>query len=50
MNATETVANWFATTRFEDIPSDTLRAAKETVYDCVGLMVADGLGPSYGDV
>ena len=45
MNATETVANWFATTRFEDIPSDALRAAKETVYDCVGLMVAGSTEP-----
>ena len=45
MGATETIANWIATTRYEDIPPETVRAAKETVFDCLGLMVAGSAQP-----
>ena len=40
MNATETIAGWVAKTSYEDIPPNAVRAAKETVFDCLGLMLA----------
>ena len=40
MGATETIARWIVKTSHEDIPPDALRAAKETYFDCLGLMLA----------
>ena len=40
MGATETIARWIMKTSHEDIPPDGLRAAKETYFDCLGLMLA----------
>ena len=40
MGATETIARWIVNTSYEDIPSHALTAAKEIVFDCLGLMLA----------
>ena len=40
MSATETIAGWVAGTSYEDIPRDAVKAAKETVFDCLGLILA----------
>ena len=40
MGATETIAQWVVNTSYEDIPPEALRAAKETQFDCLGLMLA----------
>ena len=40
MGATETIARWIVKTSHEDILPDALMAAKETYFDCLGLMLA----------
>ena len=45
MNATATIARWIATTSHDDIPPEARRAAKETLFDCLGLMVAGSVEP-----
>ena len=45
MSATESIARWIATTSHGDIPPEARRAAKETYFDCLGLMVAGSVEP-----
>lgn len=45
MNATETVARWIAKTSYADIPSAAVTAAKETYFDCLGLVLAGSAQP-----
>ena len=45
MDATETVAHWVVNTSYDDIPSDSLMAAKETYFDCLGLVLAGSVQP-----
>ena len=45
MGATETVASWIVNTSFEDIPPDAIRVAKESCFDCLGVMLAGSAQP-----
>ena len=45
MGATETVARWIVTTSYADLPAEAVRAAKETYFDCVGLVLAGSVQP-----
>ena len=40
MGATETIASWIVKTSYSDITPDAITAAKETLFDCLGLMLA----------
>jgi 2-methylcitrate dehydratase PrpD len=44
-NATETIAHWVARTSSTDIPSFTATAAKEIIFDCLGLMLSGSTEP-----
>ena len=45
MGATETVARWVANTSYEDIPPEAIRVAKESCFDCIGVMLAGSVQP-----
>ena len=45
MGATDTIANWIATTSYEDIPPDAVRVAKESCFDCIGVILAGAAQP-----
>ena len=45
MGATETIANWIVTTSYEDIPPDAVRVAKESCFDCIGVILAGAAQP-----
>ena len=45
MDATETVARWIVNTSYADIPADAVMAAKETHFDCLGLVLAGSAQP-----
>ena len=45
MGATDTIARWMVETSYKDMPSDTVRAAKETYFDCLGVMLAGSAEP-----
>ena len=45
MGATQTVARWIATTSYEDIPPDAVRVAKESCFDCIGVILAGAAQP-----
>ena len=45
MGATETVAKWIGDTSYEDIPPDAIRVAKESCFDCLGVILAGSVQP-----
>ena len=45
MGATDTIANWIVTTSYEDIPPDAVRVAKESCFDCIGVILAGAAQP-----
>ena len=45
MGATETVAKWVANTSYEDIPPEAIRVAKESCFDCLGVILAGSVQP-----
>ena len=45
MGATDTIANWIVTTSYEDIPPDAVRVARESCFDCIGVILAGAAQP-----
>ena len=45
MGATETIARWAVNTSYEDIPPEAIRVAKESCFDCLGVMLAGAAQP-----
>ena len=45
MGATETVAQWIVNTSYEDIPPDAIRVARESCFDCLGVILAGAAQP-----
>ena len=45
MGATDTIANWIVNTSYEDIPPDAVRVAKESCFDCIGVILAGAAQP-----
>ena len=45
MGATETIANWIVDTSYEDIPPESVQAAREAYLDCLGLALSGSVQP-----
>ena len=45
MGATESVARWIVDTTYEDIPPDVIDAAKQSCFDCLGVILAGSVQP-----
>jgi len=48
MRATEAIGSWIVKTSYEDIPPESMRAAKETYFDSIGVMLAGSVEPLSG--
>lgn len=45
MGATESVARWIVDTSYKEIPPDAIRVAKESCFDCLGVILAGSVQP-----
>jgi len=45
MNATSTVADFVAKSRWEDLPAGAVQAARSAILDCLGVMLAGAIDP-----
>lgn len=45
MGATEIIASWVVKTSYDDIPAGAMNAAKETLFDSIGVMLAGSVEP-----
>jgi 2-methylcitrate dehydratase PrpD len=45
MNATSTVADFVAKSRWEDLPAGAVQAARSAILDCLGVMLAGSIDP-----
>jgi len=45
MGATETTARWIVNTSYEDIPPEAITVARESCFDCLGVILAGSVQP-----
>ncbi len=45
MGATEKIAKWIVETSYEDIPPEVIEVAKQSCFDCLGVMLAGSVQP-----